>query len=151
MLPFVLAVQLALSHGKVFISHQLQGGSQTKVKETFSSRHFSTDNINSQRAYAYAFSLSLSPPPPPSGNIRPGKSIEILIMKVTFMLIKVLLLILPGHIMALKFAYIFKCICFRLIEGGPLFLYVNIVQGFFFFWPFLVYLASLWFLKNEEM
>lgn len=49
------------------------------------------------------------------------------------MLIKVLLLILPGHIMALKFAYIFKCICFRLIEGGPLFLYVNIVQGFFFF------------------
>lgn len=52
MLPFVLAAQLAPSHGKVFISHQLQGGSQTKVKETFSSRQVSADNINSPRACA---------------------------------------------------------------------------------------------------
>lgn len=59
MLPFVLAAQLALSHGKVFISHQLQGGSQTKVKETFSSRQVSADNINRPRACAWlAHSLS---------------------------------------------------------------------------------------------
>lgn len=49
MLPFVLAAQLALIHGKVFISDPLQGRSQTKVIETFSSRQVSTDNISSQR------------------------------------------------------------------------------------------------------
>ena len=58
MLPFVLAAQLALIHGKVFISHQLQGRSQTKVKETFSSRQVSTDNINSLRAGTCAFTDS---------------------------------------------------------------------------------------------
>lgn len=60
MLPFVLAAQLALIHGKVFISHQLQGRSQTKVKETFSSGQVSTDTINSRRACTCAFSLSPS-------------------------------------------------------------------------------------------
>ena len=60
MLPFVLAAQLALSHGKVFISHQLQGGSQTEVKETFSSRQVSADNINRPRARA-CLTLSFSP------------------------------------------------------------------------------------------
>lgn len=60
MLPFVLAAQLALIHGKVFISHQLQGRSQTKVKETFSSRQVSTDTINSLRVGACAFTDSLT-------------------------------------------------------------------------------------------
>lgn len=54
MLPFVLAAQLALVHGKV-ISHQLQGRSQTKVKETLSSRQVSTDTVNSPRGGACAF------------------------------------------------------------------------------------------------
>lgn len=85
MLPFVLAAQLARSHGKVFISHQLQGGSQTRVKETFSSRQVSADHINSARACTWvSLSLSLS-----SLELQDQeKNIEILRMKVAFIVNK---------------------------------------------------------------
>lgn len=123
MLPFVLAAQLALIHGKVFISHQLQGRSQTKVKETFSSRQVSTDNIKSRGACTCAFSLSLSVSFSFSlvyGNIELGSNIEILMMKVTFMLIKVLL-INPSWIRnsKFKFAYFFRIHLLQNTRGPP--------------------------------